>query len=89
MERTPRDKQEALNKLLVEGYNICFILDHVVQDYMTNAEMVDFYVHVRKNYPDPHDTTHRYEELAKKALADEFTEEVKPCRILRLISKQP
>lgn len=73
------NKMEALNELMKRGYNICFILDRLVNDYMTNAEFVDFADTTMRLFPDPHDTTQTYAQKPKETSP--------PCRILRLISK--
>lgn len=84
MNHAPSNKMEALNDLVQRGYNICFLMDQLVNDYMTDAWFLDFHKEVTRKYPDARDTTGTYNEPEPKAV-----ERREPCRILRLTSKQP
>ena len=74
-------KLQQLNELMKKGYSVCFILDRLVNDYMTNAEFADFYDDTLKKFPDPTDTTGTYRDPEPPPRRE------KECRILRLISK--
>ena len=83
MTTAPSNKMEALNDLVKRGYNICFLMDQLINDYMTDAWFLDFHKEVTKKYPDPRDTTGTYDEKPQ------VQERREPCRILRLTSRQP
>ena len=80
-------KMQQLNELIQRGYNVCFLLDRLVADFMTNAEFEDFRNEILDKFPDPTDTTGTYKEVPLAQPSP--VQKEKPCRILRLISKQP
>lgn len=79
-----QDKIRSLNELLAKGYSICFVLDRLVNDYITNAEFEDFREILEEKFPDPTDTTGTYRDVP---VPPPPVVKEKPCRILRLISK--
>lgn len=74
-------KIRQLNELLQKGYGVCFLLDRLVNDYLTNAEFEDFRDTILQKFPDPTDTTGTYRDEPPPPAKE------KECRILRLISK--
>lgn len=82
-------KMQHLNDLVQRGYNVCFLLDRLVSDFMTNAEFEDFRNEMLVKFPDPTDTTGTYQTALKLVEPPKPNIKEQPCRILRLISKQP
>lgn len=84
-----RNKMEALNDLIRRGYNLCFLIDVLVNDFVTNGMMLEFHGDVLRKWPDPSDTTGTYKDKDADIPASPEPKERKPCRILHLTSRPP
>lgn len=77
------NKMAVINDLMSRGYNLCFIIDFLVNDYITNPVMLEFHKDLLKRYPDPLDTTQTFNRDETPAAE----ERKKPCRILHMTSR--